>query len=92
MNVRPTVFPLEQGTQVVSKPAGATQQSGQYKDMLGFQAAGQNIGLFYQLEQGAAAVEANELGQYEKGTGRQFDNIKRYGNYATPIEAGGSYS
>lgn len=93
MIFRPTTFPLNSDPQGPTSQTSATQLSERYKNMLGSQAASFDVGLFYQLEQAAKETEqVDELGNYEKGQGRQFENITRYGNYAKPIEAGGSYT
>lgn len=87
MNIRPTVFPLTSDQQ---NPAAAqntaTQLTERYKNMLGSQAAGQNVGLFYQLEQSAQAT-----GELEKTSGTSSD-VSRYGMNGRPIEAGGVYA
>lgn len=58
-------------------PSATTDEAAQYKDMLGFQAAGEDVGLFYQLNQ----VAADKL-----------EASRNIGNYSGPIEAGGVYS
>lgn len=72
-------------------PSATVDEAQKYKDMLGFQAAHADVGLFYQLNQ-IAAVEPEEPETYHNSNSRQLQNIKRYGNYAQPIEAGGRYS
>jgi hypothetical protein len=72
-------------------PSATTDEAQKYKDMLGFQAAGEDVGLFYQLNQTAAA-EPEEPVAYGNSKSRQSQNIANYGNDARPIEAGGVYS
>lgn len=72
-------------------PSATVDESQQYKDMLGFQAAGEDVGLFYQLNQ-VAAAEPEEPVAYTNSGSQLIKNISRYGNYSTPIEAGGQYS
>jgi hypothetical protein len=86
-------FPLQKiQTQYTGKsPSAVTDQAEAYKNMLGFQAAGEDVGLFYQLNQ-IAAVPPVEVETYTNSNSRQLQNIKRYGNYAEPIEAGGVYA
>lgn len=79
-------------TQFTGKsPSAVADDSEGYKNMLGFQAAGEDVGLFYQLNQIAAAPPV-EVEAYTNSNSRQLQNISRYGNYSTPIEAGGVYS
>lgn len=88
------IYPLKAPTPSQSNgksPSATTDEGQQYKNMLGFQAAGEDVGLFYQLNQ-AAAAEAEEVQTYENSNSRLLQNISRYGNYAEPIEAGGKYS
>jgi len=93
MNIRPSNFPLNNADQQsIDAQKGAAGLAERYKDLLGFQAAGQDVGLFYQLEQGAQAVEKDEIGNYTNSGSDQIKNISRYGNYSSPIEAGGQYS
>lgn len=93
MNIRPSNFPLNNADQQsIDAQKGAAGLTERYKDLLGFQAAGQDIGLFYQLEQGAEVADANEIGNYTNSGSDQTKNISRYGNYSSPIEAGGRYT
>ncbi len=87
--------PIEPTQYQGKSPSAVTNESKRYKDMLGSQAAGVDVGLFYQLNVNAveAATAAEEdIGNYTKGDSRLFNNIKNYGNYSTPIEAGGEYA
>lgn len=72
-------------------PSATTDEAQRYKDLLGFSAAGEDVGLFYQLNQ-IAAAEPEEVEAYTNSGSRQLQNISRYGNYAEPIEAGGKYA
>lgn len=80
MNVRPSAFPLNNADQQsIDAQKGAASLAERYKNMLGFQAAGQNVGLFYQLERNALEEnKAEELGQ----------DANRYDSRGT-VEAGG---
>ena len=72
-------------------PSATTDDSEGYKNMLGFQAAAEDVGLFYQLNR-VASAPPEEVEAYTNSKSRQLQNISRYGNYAEPIEAGGVYS
>lgn len=93
MNFRPSNFPLNNADQQsVDSNKSAAGLTARYKDLLGTQASGQDVGLFYQLEENAKAVEEEELGNYTNSGSNQIKNISRYGNYSRPIEAGGEYA
>lgn len=72
-------------------PSAQTNEAEAYKAMLGAGVAGEDVGLFYQLNQTSEAV-AEDVKVYDRGESALFKNITRYGNYADPIEAGGKYS
>lgn len=73
-------FPLNrQQTQFTGKsPSAVTDESERYKNMLGFQAAGEDVGLFYQLNQAATALKNDT---YEPEAAR-----------SRPIEANSAYA
>lgn len=54
MNIRPSQFPLNSEQPTNNTVAGLTQR---YKNMLGSEAAGQDVGLFYQLNRNAKESE-----------------------------------
>lgn len=82
MAIRPSAFPLNNADQMsTNSQQSADQLAARYKNMLGFQAAGQNVGLFYQLERNAADTEANK-----------DQKLSNYDNYNGPVEAGGVYT
>lgn len=80
MNIRPSTFPLNDADQgSIDAQKGAASLADRYKNMLGSQAAGQNVGLFYQLE-------ANAL---EEGKAKDLGNdVNKYDSRG-PVEAGG---
>lgn len=75
MTVRPSVFPLNNSD--ASANAAAEKLSTRYKNMLGSQAAGQDVGLFYQLDQSANA---------------RLNAVEDRSAASLPIEAGGQYA
>ncbi|ARV76652.1 hypothetical protein PHABIO_21 [Pseudomonas phage Phabio] len=82
MAIRPSAFPLNNADQgSIDSRTSADQLAARYKNMLGFQAAGPNIGLFYQLERNAAETEASK-----------DQKLSKYDGYNGPVEAGGIYT
>lgn len=76
-------YPLKpiEATQYLGKsPSAVTDESAKYKAMLGFQAASADVGLFYQLNQSAAAVSESEAANGNTVNGQ------------TPIEANAMYA
>lgn len=73
-------FPLsKKQTQFTGKsPSAVTDDSEGYKNMLGFQAAGEDVGLFYQLNRSAAAVTS--------------DTYEPDGVRSRPVEANSAYA
>lgn len=63
-----------------STPSAVTDQVEQYRNMLGFQAASEDVGLFYQLNQVAGELTAEAGVQGQTVNGR------------TPIEANSAYA
>lgn len=61
-------------------PSAVTDQVEQYRNMLGSQAAGEDVGLFYQLNQVASELTSNAQLQGQTVDGR------------TPIEANSAYA
>lgn len=61
--------PIEPTQYVGKSPSAVTDQSEAYKNMLGTQAAAEDVGLFYQLNQVATAVteDAKDQGQTVNG-------------------------
>lgn len=58
-------------------PSAVTNEAQRYKNMLGFQAASEDVGLFYQLNQNA--IGNTDIRNIDPAAGR-------------PIEAGGVYT
>lgn len=61
-------------------PSAVTDEAARYKEMLGFQAAGEDVGLFYQMNQVATSIA-------ESAT-TSATNARSTG----PVEAGGQYT
>lgn len=59
-------------------PSATTDESQKYKNMLGFQAAGEDVGLFYQMNQ--AAIGNQDMSAVDERSSFQ------------PVEAGGQYA
>lgn len=73
-------YPLQKvQTQYTGKsPSAVTDQAEAYKNMLGFQAASEDVGLFYQLNRSASAVTS--------------DSYEPDGVRSRPIEANSVYA
>lgn len=71
MNIRPTNFPLVNDTNKFG--ATAAEITERYKNMLDFQAAGQDTGLFYQLN-AVATEKAGAEGQPRSGLNNGHDS------------------
>ncbi|ABY62866.1 hypothetical protein ST201phi2-1p033 [Pseudomonas phage 201phi2-1] len=63
-----------------TSPSAVTDEAAKYKDMLGFQAASVDVGLFYQLNQAATGVSEVETANGSTVNGQ------------TPIEANAMYA
>jgi len=63
-----------------TSPSAVTDESAEYKEMLGFQAASVDVGLFYQLNQSAQALSEAETANGSTVNGQ------------TPIEANAMYA
>lgn len=72
--------PIEATQYKGTSPSAVTDESAKYKEMLGTQAAGVDVGLFYQLNQ--AALATTEVATATGGTV----------NGRTPIEANSAYA
>lgn len=80
MNVRPSVFPLNNADQQsVDAQKSAASLTERYKNLLGFQAAGQDVGLFYQLNTTAEATESEQrLAGLNNGNDSNPDYAPKY--------------
>lgn len=74
-------YPIKTPTLTQSKgrsPSATTDESQKYKDMLGFQAAGEDVGLFYQMNQ--AAIGNQDMSAVDERS--SFRPVEANGQYA----------